>query len=402
MQSPAVSLALSLSSGAQSSSSSVLVFSPRYRSALALSSPSLPSSASTVATTTAPSTARAHSTSGVQSVVAGVVAGCVTRSCTSPLDVLKILIQVNGSVSRSAAVAVEHSRSLFANASATLHARASSSSAGISATVRHLYAHEGPRGFWKGNLAGCCRLGPYAGAKFFLFDSLQARFLDETSTNLHRALCGAVAGLIATMGTYPMEVIRTRIITQTAQTPSYLRINGVAHGLQVILRHEGVRGLYKGGWSGIIGAIPFEGVQFGCYEYLKHSCRTQQWPAFRWTDGKDELDGIDYFVCGSIAGAIAQTAAYPFDTVKKRLQTQHVVAAARASGRDGVLALGSGSEPMYYRGMVDCFQKVIREEGVHALYRGTLPNLVRVVPYAAIMFSTYELAKQTLGMLCEP
>ncbi|KAJ0403436.1 hypothetical protein ATCC90586_001725 [Pythium insidiosum] len=217
------------------------------------------------------------------------------------------------------------------------------------------------------------------------------------------------------MGTYPMEVVRTRMITQTPSTPPQLRIHGVAQGLRLIFRTEGLKGFYKGGWSGIIGAIPFEGVQFGCYEYLKHSSQAHQWPAFRWPQGKTELDGLDYFVCGSIAGAIAQTVAYPFDTVKKRLQTQTVGAftmveshamvapSARHSIRAGSSALSVGAPSgEYYRGMVDCFRKIIRDEGLLALYRGTIPNLVRIVPYAAVMFSTtYELSKKAIRLACE-
>lgn len=345
-------------------------------------------------------TSAATSTAGMQSVVAGVVAGCVTRSCTSPLDVLKIVIQVNGPMaspsassvaasasSMTAATMMRNTRSLFTARAPLTAATATQvqASSAMLRTVKELYSMDGLRAFWRGNIAGCCRLGPYAGAKFFLFDTLQTQFLDENSSNVQRAMCGAVAGLFATMGTYPLEIVRTRMITQTAaNTLPHLHIRGVTHGVRLVLRHEGLRGLYRGGWSGIVGAIPFEGVQFGCYEYLKSTATQQQWPAFRWPEGKHELDGVDFFVCGSIAGAIAQTVAYPFDTVKKRLQTQSVSQNPRA----------------YYRGMCDCFKKVIREEGPLALYRGTVPNLARIVPYAAVMFSTYEMTKKSLRLLC--
>uniref|UniRef100_K3WFF5 Mitochondrial carrier protein n=1 Tax=Globisporangium ultimum (strain ATCC 200006 / CBS 805.95 / DAOM BR144) TaxID=431595 RepID=K3WFF5_GLOUD len=335
---------------------------------------------------------------GMQSVVAGVVAGCVTRSCTSPLDVLKIIIQVNGtSPAFQQHVAVP---SVALRAPSTARRASFSRAAAVTApsamvrTVRELYSMDGARAFWRGNIAGCCRLGPYAGAKFFLFDTLQTRFLDENPSNVQRAMCGATAGLFATMGTYPLEIVRTRMITQTPKnTPPHMHIRGVAHGIKLILRHEGIRGLYKGGWSGIVGAIPFEGVQFGCYEYLKFTSQQHQWPTFRWPEGKQELDGVDFFVCGSIAGAIAQTVAYPFDTVKKRLQTQVIVDAALH-----VQTPTAGTK--YYRGMCDCFQKVIRDEGLMALYRGTVPNLARIVPYAAVMFSTYEMTKKSLRLLC--
>lgn len=302
-----------------------------------------------------PQVARPQSKSGLQSVAAGVVAGCVTRSCTSPLDVLKIVIQVNGP------------------APATAVPSLSAPSSAMARTVRELYAGAGLRAFWRGNAAGCCRLGPYAGAKFFLFDSLQERLAHGRElSHAQRALCGAAAGLVATMGTYPLEVVRTRMIAQASTGET---VRGV---LRAILRAEGLRGLYRGGCSGVVGAIPFEGAQFACYEYLKHTSRAQRWPAARWPEGKRELDGVDFFVCGSVAGAVAQTVAYPFDTVKKRLQVQGRVA---------------------YSGMLDCFRKVVRDEGPLALYRGTVPNLARIVPYAAVMFSTFEMTKQALQAL---
>ncbi|KAL4106243.1 hypothetical protein PRIC1_004297 [Phytophthora ramorum] len=343
------------------------------------------------------SAATARST-GFESVVAGVVSGCVTRSCTSPLDVLKIVIQVNGPVS-SATSSVSAPSTLVA---ARAVAAQPSASSAIARTVRELYALDGVRAFWRGNSAGCCRLGPYAGLKFYLFDSLQARFAAREGgrelSNWQRALCGATAGLIATMGTYPLEVVRTRMISQTtAPAAANSEIRGVVQGVQLILQREGLRGLYRGGWSGVAGAIPFEGVQFGCYEYLKLTAIRHQWPAYRWPEGKTEMDGIDYFVCGSVAGAIAQTVAYPFDTVKKRLQSQQVHLNASIVGP--LPAEGGSPSTLYYRGMVDCFRKVIRDEGPLALYRGTGPNLARIVPYAAVMFSTYETTKKTLRVL---
>ncbi|OWZ23399.1 Mitochondrial Carrier (MC) protein [Phytophthora megakarya] len=340
---------------------------------------------------------------GLESVVAGVVSGCVTRSCTSPLDVLKIVIQVNGPSGATEAVAATSSASV-STPSTLMTARAiasqPSASSAITRTVRELYALDGVRAFWRGNSAGCCRLGPYAGLKFYMYDSLQARFAREGHelSNWQRAMCGAVAGLIATMGTYPLEVVRTRMISQTTvPAAANSEIRGVLQGVKLILEREGLRGLYRGGWSGVAGAIPFEGVQFGCYEYMKLTAIRHQWPAYRWPEGKTEMDGLDYFVCGSVAGAIAQTVAYPFDTVKKRLQSQQVHLNASVVGP--LSAEGGNPSTLYYRGMVDCFRKVIRDEGPLALYRGTGPNLARIVPYAAVMFSTYETTKKTLRML---
>ncbi|KDO21966.1 hypothetical protein SPRG_12832 [Saprolegnia parasitica CBS 223.65] len=277
------------------------------------------------------------SLSGLESIMAGAFAGCVTRSATSPLDVLKIIFQVQG--------------------------------ASLRHVIERLYTTEGVRGFWKGNLAGCCRLGPYSGVKFYIFDSLQSSFSEtgHRPSNVHRAAFGAIAGMIATVSVYPMEVVRTRIIVTT---PSSSPSMGIHRTLQHIYRAEGLRGLYRGGLSGLVGSIPFEGVQFACYEYCKSLALERK------ADG-ESLGPIDYLGIGSLSGAVAQTISYPFDSVKKRLQVQE---------------LGQKR----YNGMLDCFRKVVAEEGAMALFRGTLPNMVRIVPYSAVMFTTYEAAKKFL------
>ncbi|CAK4636838.1 hypothetical protein LEN26_008334 [Aphanomyces euteiches] len=297
-----------------------------------------------------------QTTSGAPCVVAGLVAGCVTRSCTSPLDVVKILCQLSPPSSRRT------------GASYILH------------LCRELYRVEGLRGFWKGNLAGCCRLGPYAGVKFYIFDTLANEFPSPTtgSTHSQRALFGGIAGTVATVVAYPMEVVRTRLILQKA---TERECQGILHGLHLLVQAEGVRGLYRGLTPGVVGSIPFEGTQFACFEGVKAYALTHRWPAWRWDRQKEALDSIDYLVIGSMAGATAQIVSYPFDTIKKRLQAQ---------------TLSRGRSLKKYNGMTDCAVRIVNEEGVLALYRGSLPNLLRVAPFTAIMFTTYELAKHLL------
>ena len=70
------------------------------------------------------------------------------------------------------------------------------------------------------------------------------------------------------------------------------------------------------------------------------------------------------FLCGGLAGAVSKFAVYPLDTIKKRLQTQGL--------RSSLGALGSSSLNIpvtHYNGIVDCFQKVVRTEGVKGLYK---------------------------------
>lgn len=43
-----------------------------------------------------------------------------------------------------------------------------------------------------------------------------------------------------------------------------------------------------------------------------------------------------------------------------------------------------------YAGMFDCAKKILRKEGVKAFYKGYVPNLLGILPYAGIDLAVYE------------
>ena len=45
-----------------------------------------------------------------------------------------------------------------------------------------------------------------------------------------------------------------------------------------------------------------------------------------------------------------------------------------------------------YKGIIDCGMKVAQREGVMALYKGYIPNLIGIIPYAGIDLSIYEVS----------
>ena len=68
---------------------------------------------------------------------------------------------------------------------------------------------------------------------------------------------------------------------------------------------------------------------------------------------------------------------FPMDTIKSRMMIQPAQA-----------AIETGMVP--YKGMVDCARRVLREEGVVAVYRGLTPRLVGVVSMVGIQYIVYE------------
>jgi len=51
------------------------------------------------------------------------------------------------------------------------------------------------------------------------------------------------------------------------------------------------------------------------------------------------------------------------------------------------LAVGKTGQ---YKGLLDCCLKTYQKEGFFALYRGYLPNILGIIPYAGIDLTIYE------------
>lgn len=88
-------------------------------------------------------------------------------------------------------------------------------------------------------------------------------------------------------------------------------------------------------------------------------------------------EGVYNFGLGSVAGAFGAFMVYPIDLVKTRLQNQR----------------GAQVGSRLYNNSIDCFQKVVRNEGFRGLYSGVLPQLVGVAPEKAIKLTVNDLVR---------
>jgi hypothetical protein len=297
----------------------------------------------------------------VQTFICGGIAGMLSRTFTAPLDVTKILFQLQTDNSGGKGY------DSFGGA------------------LKQIAKEEGLAGLWKGNVVACLRLGPYSAVKYFTFENTKDYFAgpDGNIAPGKRAVCGAMAGSAAVLTTYPLDLVKTRLTIQkegvgkdgTVYKKTY---KGTWDCLTKVAREEGSSALFKGLSPTLLGVIPFEAVQFTFYNWIRVT-RAEQKAAAAKAKGLPEADGklttFDFLALGCVAGAVAQTAAYPFDLIRKRFMAQ--------SNAPGMLKTS-------YTSTFGCFQQIIKEEGLLGLYKGTLPNLLKVCPYAAIMWATYE------------
>jgi len=90
------------------------------------------------------------------------------------------------------------------------------------------------------------------------------------------------------------------------------------------------------------------------------------------------------FTMGGVSAAVSKTAAAPIERVKLLIQNQ-----------DEMLKSGRLAEP--YKGIGDCFSKVMKNEGVVALWRGNLANVLRYFPTQALNFAFKDQFKRMFG-----
>jgi solute carrier family 25 (adenine nucleotide translocator) protein 4/5/6/31 len=91
----------------------------------------------------------------------------------------------------------------------------------------------------------------------------------------------------------------------------------------------------------------------------------------------------DFFM-GGVAAAVSKTAAAPIERIKLLIQNQ-----------DEMIKSGRLAEP--YKGIGDCFKRVLAEEGVVSLWRGNLANVIRYFPTQALNFAFKDQFKRMFG-----
>lgn len=112
------------------------------------------------------------------------------------------------------------------------------------------------------------------------------------------------------------------------------------------------------------------GLNFSVYESLK------DWVIKRNPFGlveNSELSVTTRLACGAAAGTVGQTVAYPLDVIRRRMQMVGWNNAASV-----ITGEGRSKVPLEYTGMIDAFRKTVRHEGFGALYKGLIPNSVKV------------------------
>ena len=200
------------------------------------------------------------------------------------------------------------------------------------------------------------------------------------SANPCNLLAGSAAGMTAVVTTYPLDLVRARLAKQQTGLKSF-KYKNMWDALINIPREEGrqtgdgrvrIQALYRGLAATMVGEAPYAGLKFCMYEAMKRALGDV------WGKREEELSPIVRVSCGALSGLMAVNVVYPFDVVRRRMQTH-----------EGAKAL--------YKTPFHAIARIVQEEGVvKGLYRGLTLNYIKTLPNVAIYMSLYDVVKNSL------
>lgn len=199
------------------------------------------------------------------------------------------------------------------------------------------------------------------------------------STTTGAFIAGGLAACGAVTATHPFETVKIRMQLQgelqdKGHQPHHYR--GPLHGVSVIVRNEGVRGIYRGLGTAYIYQILLNGCRLGFYEPLRSTIT-----GFLHEDANTQNMAVNVF-CGATSGMLGAAAGSPFFLAKTRLQSYSPF-------------LPTGTQHNY-KNAWDGLSQIYRAEGVRGLYRGIGAAMVRTGFGSSVQLPTYFLAKRAL------
>lgn len=280
----------------------------------------------------------------LDSLLCGAFAGAVAKTVIAPLDRTKIIFQV----SSKRFSAKEAFRVIYCT-----------------------YMKDGLLSLWRGNSATMVRVMPYAAIQFCSHDQYKRLlgghygYQGKALPPFPRFLAGSLAGTTAAMLTYPLDMVRARMAVTAKEMYS-----NIMHVFVRISQEEGVKTLYRGFTPTILGVIPYAGITFFTYETLKklHTERTKRSQPYPY----------ERLAFGACAGLIGQSASYPLDVVRRRMQT------AGVTGSSYCTILGTMREIVSHEGVV------------RGLYKGLSMNWLKGPVAVGISFTTFDITHSLL------
>jgi len=279
------------------------------------------------------------------SLAAGGISGAVSKTLTAPLEKVKLAIQNQDSDPR--VISGEMKRYT-----------------GMGDAFKRHISELGPSSLWRGNFANCIRYVPTAAFNLAFKDNIKRMFpkyskdTEFSKFAATQVASGSLAGGATNTLVYPLIYVRTVLGADLGKEKKY---NGMMDCLKKTIQTNGFGSLYNGIGPSTMGIVVYRGAQFGLQDILKSFNPYQ----------KDftAIGLASKFTVAQIAVSFSGVIAYPMDTMQRRLQIDASKPAAE----------------QLYKGMPDCFSKILKNEGAGGFFKGALANVLRGTGAALVL-----------------
>jgi len=292
-------------------------------------------------------------------MVLAALAGMGAATFCHPLDVVRVQMQTEG---------VQYKNTV--DAAVQIYQR-SGLRGGLYAGISAAYLRQ-----W---LYGSCRIGIYAN----LLEKAQLKNVQQGKPKdmipFHsKLLMGCTSGGIGSFVGTPSELALVRMTGDSKLPPAERRnYKNVVDCVYRISTEEGVTKLWRGATPTVARATLLSACQLGVTSEIKMGLKAS---GVFGQDGEYGY-GLPIMFCATLCSSFcANLVANPFDVIKSRLQNMSTV----------------GTPP--YSGMVDCFVKSVKADGVKVLWAGFTPAFIKLAPYTIISLTLADkLTKAVTG-----
>ncbi|XP_020578520.1 ADP,ATP carrier protein 1, mitochondrial-like [Phalaenopsis equestris] len=272
---------------------------------------------------------------------------------------------VSAAVSKTAAAPIERVKLLIQNQDEMIKAgRLSEPYKGIGDCFARTMKDEGVVALWRGNTANVIRYFPTQALNFAFKDYFKKMFNFKKDKDGYwkwfagNLASGGLAGASSLMFVYSLDYARTRLANdaKAAKKGGERQFNGLVDVYRKTIQSDGVVGLYRGFNISCVGIIVYRGLYFGMYDSLKPVVLV----------GALQDNFFASFLLGWGITIGAGLASYPIDTVRRRMMM-------------------TSGEAVKYKGSLDAFKQILKNEGTKSLFKGAGANILRAVAGAGVL-----------------
>ena len=192
-------------------------------------------------------------------------------------------------------------------------------------------------------------------------------------------VCGGTAATMASMVIHPIDLAKVRMQLYGQLNPNK-PIPSFPNVIQSIIKRDGILAVYKGVDAAIGRQMVYGTARIGLHRTFSDKLVD--------INNGNPISFFQKTLSGMLSGSIAVCIGTPFDIALVRLQS------------DG---MAEPQDRRNYKNVFDALIRTTKEEGVGALYKGLLPNIMRGMSMNVGMLACYDQAKEVVaGLLNDP